>query len=71
VVTQLPRFLDDIDLSGNLLSGSLPDVIGGNDVIYHLHSLQLQHNKFTGRVSAKACRQRLPASCLTTQTHSD
>ncbi|WIA21131.1 hypothetical protein OEZ85_005443 [Tetradesmus obliquus] len=50
--THLPGGLSNIDLSGNLLSGSLPEIIGGNDVIYNLTYLYLQHNKFTGRVPA-------------------
>lgn len=51
VATELPNFLSDINLSGNLLSGSLPEIIGGNGVIFNLRNLQLQRNRFTGRVS--------------------
>ncbi|WIA41427.1 hypothetical protein OEZ86_005009 [Tetradesmus obliquus] len=50
VATELPNFLSDINLSGNLLSGSLPEIIGGNGVIFNLRNLQLQRNRFTGRV---------------------
>ncbi|WIA36815.1 hypothetical protein OEZ86_008070 [Tetradesmus obliquus] len=50
IAAELPHFLSHIDLSGNLLSGSLPEIIGGNDVIYNLRYLYLERNKFTGRV---------------------
>ncbi|KAF6247872.1 hypothetical protein COO60DRAFT_1148812 [Scenedesmus sp. NREL 46B-D3] len=50
VQTQLPGFLQLVDLSGNQLMGSLPDIIGGPNVIYNMRQLHLQHNKFTGRV---------------------
>jgi hypothetical protein len=49
--TQLPNKLAFIDLSGNILTGSLPAIIGGPGVINTLESLILANNKFTGRVS--------------------
>ncbi|WIA41421.1 hypothetical protein OEZ86_005004 [Tetradesmus obliquus] len=48
--TQLPQFLTNIDLSGNLLSGSLPEIIGGERAIHSMRNLQLQRNRFTGYV---------------------
>ncbi|KAF6255688.1 hypothetical protein COO60DRAFT_1534010 [Scenedesmus sp. NREL 46B-D3] len=48
-VTDLPRGLLYIDLSGNQLGGSLPGVIGGVSAIDSLENLFLQHNRFTGR----------------------
>jgi hypothetical protein len=62
VKTVLPGNITDIDLSGNLLSGSLPAIIGGNNVIHTLRNLRLQHNKFTGRVSRltwRSCLKRM------------
>jgi hypothetical protein len=49
--TRLSNSIYDVDLSGNLLSGSLPAIIGGPDAIHTLRSLNLRNNKFTGRVS--------------------
>jgi hypothetical protein len=48
--TRLSNFVYDIDLSGNLLTGSLPTIIGGRDAVHTLRLLNLRRNRFTGRV---------------------
>jgi hypothetical protein len=49
--TQLSNNVVDFDLSGNALTGSLPGIIGGPQVIHTLRNLNLRQNEFTGRVS--------------------
>lgn len=47
--TRLPSFISAIDLSGNQLRGSLPEIIGGINANRFLRDLFL-HNMFEGRV---------------------
>ncbi|WIA41425.1 hypothetical protein OEZ86_005008 [Tetradesmus obliquus] len=49
-VARLPNGLSYIDLSGNMLTGSLPAIIGGIGFNRNLRYMYLQRNKFTGRV---------------------
>jgi hypothetical protein len=52
-MTWLPQYISDLDLSGNVLTGTLPAIIGGDSSRLLLRFLKLQHNKFTGRVSGR------------------